>query len=374
MRVEIDATPLLLRSAGVKNYFYHWIRHLRREAGESSILAFPYIGRFGGLTHENSVLGPLATWPRLGLLYFVNIPGNPAIDWVASRADLFHASNQVRMPPRKTPLTATIHDLTCWIMPELHTAANVRADKNHADRVLRRAVGVIAVSENTKRDAVRLLGLDPETVTVIYSGVSSRFFHTTVGDYRRVSLKYDLTRPYVLFVGTIEPRKNLATLLDGFQALPESVRSGADLVVAGPVGWTDDDVYRRLVNPAKGVRYLGYVPEDDLPGLMAGATVFAYLSLYEGFGFPVAQAMACGVPVVVSNTSSLPEVAGDAGLMVDPRSPGEACQALDRLLSNAELRGQLAAKGRERAEQFRWEECARHSWEFFNRAAGRAGS
>ena len=119
MRIEIDATPLLLRSAGIKNYFYYWIRHLRQIAGENSIDAFPFLRGFGSLTHEESVLSPWATWPRLGLLYFINlVPAVPAIDWVTSRADLFHASNQVRNPPSKTPLTATIHDLTCWLMPE----------------------------------------------------------------------------------------------------------------------------------------------------------------------------------------------------------------------------------------------------------------
>lgn len=371
MRIEIDATPLLLRSAGVKNYLYHWIRHLRRLAGDDRIAAFPFLGEFGGLTHEESLLGPLATWPRLGLLYFVNlVPAVPAIDWIASRDDLFHASNQVRNPPRKTRLTATIHDLTCWILPELHTSANVRADRNFADRVLKKAARLIAVSENTKRDAVRLLGLDPERIDVIYSGIAEPFFHATAAGAARSGVKYGLKRPYILYVGTIEPRKNIDVLLDAYDALPDSLRSEVDLVIAGPVGWAADATHRRIIDRASGVRYLGYVPEEDLPSLTAGAIVFAYLSLYEGFGFPVAQAMACGVPVVVSNVSSLPEVAGEAGLMTDPRSVAEVTAAIRRLLENSALRDTLSKRGKQRAQLFRWEECARRSLEFFHRAAG----
>jgi glycosyltransferase involved in cell wall biosynthesis len=263
------------------------------------------------------------------------------------------------------PLTATIHDMTCWLMPELHTPANVIADKAFAERV-KRAAGLIAVSENTKRDAVELLNLDPDRVQVIYSGIAEPYFRTTADAVLRVVQKYDLKRPYILYVGTIEPRKNVDTLLDAYQQLPNSIRSDAGLVIAGPMGWASESTRRRLEESKNGVRYLGYVPEDDLPALMAGAIVFTYLSRYEGFGFPVAQSMACGVPVVVSNSSSLPEVAGDAGLLVDPESPSEVAATLDRLLTGAELRSDLSQRGRTRAEQFRWGECARRSLDFFH--------
>src|SRR5438067_11869988 len=120
MRVLIDATSVLLQSAGIKSYTYYWIAHLRRIAGDHEIQAFPFLDSFGELTHERSVLSPLATYPRLALLYFLNIPGNPAIDWVSAGADVFHVSNQIRNTPRKLRLTATIHDVTSALMPELH--------------------------------------------------------------------------------------------------------------------------------------------------------------------------------------------------------------------------------------------------------------
>jgi alpha-1,3-rhamnosyl/mannosyltransferase len=175
-----------------------------------------------------------------------------------------------------------------------------------------------------------------------------------------VRARYGLKRPFALFVGTIEPRKNIDMLLDGYEALPASVREEFELVVAGPMGWASAETAAR-VRSVRGVRYLGYIPEPDIAPLTAAATVFAYPSLYEGFGFPVAQAMAAGTPVITSNVSSLPEITGDAALLIDPRSVGELRDGLNRLLLSATLRAELAARGRERARAFGWEACAARS-------------
>jgi glycosyltransferase involved in cell wall biosynthesis len=357
MRVTIDATSALLRSAGVKSYTYHWFRHLRAQAPPGDeIRAFPYLHDFGRLDHESSILTRWQTLPRLALLHFVNIPGNPALDAIVRGSDIFHASNQVRRAPRHVKLTATVHDLTCWLMPQLHTAANVRADRAFAENILTRAGGLIAVSENTRQDAIRLLKINPDRIRTIYSGIPEEYF-----DAKPAAR----ARPYVLYVGTIEPRKNLETLLDAWKQLrcPEY-----DLVIAGPQGWGVQQTTARIRSEST---YLGYVPESDLPGLIAGATVFVYPSLYEGFGFPVVQAMAARVPVLTSNSSCLPEIAGDEGaLLVDPRSPSEIASGLTRLIESASLRADLAARGRARADQFRWETCALKSLQFFREVAG----
>jgi alpha-1,3-rhamnosyl/mannosyltransferase len=166
-------------------------------------------------------------------------------------------------------------------------------------------------------------------------------------------------------VGTVEPRKNVDRLLDTWQTLPASVREQFDLVVAGPEGWQSTGTLARLRAPAPGVRYLAYVPEPDLPSVTAGATVFVYPSLYEGFGFPVAQAMAAGVPVITSNLSSLPEVTGGAAALIDPHSQAELRAALERLLTSPATRAQLSTAGRIQAQRFRWDTCARQSLQFF---------
>ncbi len=357
MRIVIDSTPLLLRSAGVKTYLYYWARYLRRLAGDE-IALFPFLPHVDEFSHEASVVGRGATWARLALVHAANHAPFPLLNSLIRGASVFHASHQLLAPPTNVPVTATIYDTTCWLFPETQKAANIIYLRAFADRVMKRAAGLIAISESTRADAVRVLGLAEERIEVIYPGVAPEFF-----DARPKAAP----RPYVLSVGTVEPRKNLGVLLDAFEGLPESIRAEFELVIAGPAGWGDRSILRRLDAGIPGVRYLGYVPERDLPGLTAGATAFAYPSLYEGFGLPLAQAMAAGVPCITSNVSSLPEVAGDCGVLVDPNSVAEIRDNLAGLLTSPALRSRLGAAGRKRAELFRWERSASASLDFFRR-------
>jgi len=360
IRVTIDAVPLLLRSAGVKTYLYYWIHSLVRHAGADAVRLFPFLDPAVECVHESSPLGRMATLARLSLLHLANGCPVPLLNPLGARSDIFHASHQLVRPPSNTCVTATLYDMTCWLVPEMHSPANVRAAKKFARRVLGRASGIIAISEATRRDALRILGLREERVKVIYPGVADGFFRAKPSP---------CAKPYVLFVGTIEPRKNLGVLLDAYQDLPADLRNAYDLVVAGSPGWGEPGVLMRLRSGFPGVRYLGYVPEDRLPSLTAGATAFVYPSLYEGFGLPVAQAMAAGVPVITSNVSSLPEVAGDAALLVDPRSTADVRAALARLLTSPDLRIRLGAAGKLRAPQYSWDRAARCTWEFFEQVS-----
>ncbi|RPI19545.1 MAG: glycosyltransferase family 1 protein [Acidobacteriales bacterium] len=365
MRIAIDAIPLLLRSAGVKTYVYNWFRSLRRVARSDEVVAWPFLRPADDYSHEESVVGFTQTLARLAFLHAANYSGLPLLDWVGPKVDFFHASQQLLNPPRKTRLTATLYDMTCWLVPETHSPRNVKGSRVFAERVVRRADGLIAISNSTRDDAVRILGLSPDRIAVIYPGVAEPFFQTTPNCARVAAAKYGLSRPYVLFVGTIEPRKNIDALLEAFAQLPASLRSEFELVLAGPAGWANPETLARLRSPDSGARYLGYVPEQDLPGLTAGATVFVYPSLYEGFGLPLGQAMAAGVPLITSNVSSMPEVAGDAALLVDPRSPSELAAAMQRLLLSPGLRAELAQNGISLAKRYTWETCARQSLEFF---------
>jgi alpha-1,3-rhamnosyl/mannosyltransferase len=372
MRVLIDATALLLPGGGVKTYIHHWLEYLRRLARPpDEIHAFPFLNRIGGLEHERSPLGRAATRLRLSFVHVANIWGNPMLDALGRRYDVFHESNtQVQNPPRTARLTATIHDLTCWTVPETHTPRNILETKQFAERVLRRAERLIAISESTRQDAIRILGIAADRIDVIRPGVADEFFQAGEREAERVRGKYGLPRRYILSVGVLEPRKNFGTLLDAYGGLPEETRQAFPLVVAGPAGWRQDDLRARLEAGSGGVRYLGYAPEPDMPGLTAGATVFAYPSLYEGFGLPVAQAMAAGVPVLTSDVSSLPEVAGEAAVLVDPRSPGEIGAGLERLLSSDSLCARLGECGRRKAAEYRWAKAAEKSLAFFRAVAG----
>jgi len=358
MRITIDASSALVRSAGVKSYTYHWLHALRQEARGEDVHAFPLLNDWSRLDHEHSALPLLPTVVRLGLLHSANVFGPSVLDLLLRGTDIFHAGNLVRQTPRRARLTATIHDLTAWIMPEVHRSSTLRADRSFEDRILKRADGLIAVSENTRQDAIRLLGIRPERIQTIHSGVAAAYFDASPGAR---------AKPYVLFVGTVEPRKNLDTLLDAWRSLQPDLREHFDLAIAGPQGWNSAGTMERVRQEST---YLGYVPEADMPGLVAGATLFIYPSLYEGFGFPIAQAMAANVPVVCSRTSCLPEIAGDAAAFVDPLSPSEMAAQLTRLLESPQERSRLAQLGRARAECYRWERCARESMSFFRGIAG----
>jgi alpha-1,3-rhamnosyl/mannosyltransferase len=243
-------------------------------------------------------------------------------------------------------------------MPEVHTQSTLRADRTFEERILKHAHGLIAVSENTRQDAIRLLGIDPRRIRTIHSGVAEEYFDAK---------PQARAKPYVLVVGTVEPRKNLDTLLDAWRSVKADLREHFDLVLAGPEGWNSSATMARIRQEAT---YLGYVPETEMPGLVAGASLFVYPSLYEGFGFPLVQAMAANVPALISQTSCLPEIAGDAAAFVDPLSPAEIAAQLTLLLESPEERLKLAQLGRARAEDYRWERCARESLAFFREIAG----
>ena len=352
MRIVVDLSPLLIRSAGVKGYLYYWYRALRRRL---EIGCFPELGELGGLDHEHGMASSL----KLAEVHVARLTRG----FTLPECDIFHATNMMLSGPRGALLTTTVHDVTSWKTPQHHTDANRKLDAIYAERIVRRADGIIAVSENTRRDAIEVLGVDPDKIRTIHSGVADAFFEATDNDAAAMREKYGLRKPFVLFVGTLEPRKNLDRLLDAWKPLA----GDADLAIAGPTGWASSETMERLQT---GVRRLGYVPERDLPGLTRAATALAYPSLYEGFGFPVAQAMACGVPVLTSNVSSLPEVAGDAAVLVDPLSVDEIRSALRLLLDSADLRERLAQAGRKKAANYRWDRCAGESLQFFSDVAG----
>jgi alpha-1,3-rhamnosyl/mannosyltransferase len=368
MQLTLDLTPTLLRSAGVKNHLFYWTRALDASRGGNRISYYPFLPSPGVLQpdllhHDRGLERGIPNW-RLFLVAAMNFPPtHPVARWFVPPAQVFHGSPQLRERPRTARLTSHIHDLTCWIMPELHTRANVQAARQTAERVWRYADGMIAVSASAKDDAVRLVGLDPERIQVIHHGVPEAYFSATPAD--------SSGKPYVLVVGTVEPRKNLDRLLRSWRLLPSDVRERFDLVIAGPAGWQAAETLARLRSAESGVRYLDYVAEVDLPSLTAGATALAYPSLYEGFGFPLAQAMACGVSAVTSNLSSLPEVAAGSALLVDPLSETEIRDGLLRLLTSPTLRAELGRRGRAHAAtHYRWDIAARASWDFFERISG----
>jgi glycosyltransferase involved in cell wall biosynthesis len=304
MRVTLDATGTDISA---------WTEALRRESHGEEIQVF----------HASAM---------------TRMFGSAGLDFAIRGTDVFHASGLTPCAPRRVKLTATIEDLSCWLMPESHTPAQIRTAELFAENILVRADGLVAVSEAARRDAIRILGIPPEKITIIYPGVEAGFF-----DARPTPRD----RPYVLCAGDREPRGNFTTLLEAWNGLKPELRRDYDLVT------------------------FDATPAAELPGLMAGATLFAHLPFHDSFALPVAQAMAAQVAVLISDTSGLPEVGRDAGIMVDPHSPSAIAAALTRLLESEPERAKLARYGRARAEKYRWEKCAAESLAFFHRVLGK---
>jgi alpha-1,3-rhamnosyl/mannosyltransferase len=255
----------------------------------------------------------------------------------------------------------TVHDLSFVRHPESHPGDRLEHLARYLPASLARAAHVITDSETVKREAVAHFGLDPRRVTAIHLGVGPEYAPRTAKETAAVLSRHGLVHGgYVLSVGTLEPRKNLVLALRAWASLPAGVRGGRPLVVAGMKGWLNDSLLALVEKLERegAVRFLGYVAQDDLPFLYAGALAMAYPSRYEGFGLPVVEAMACGIPVITSTASCLPEVAGEAALLVDPDDEARMSEALRRVLGDATLRADLAARGIERARGFTWAACA----------------
>jgi glycosyltransferase involved in cell wall biosynthesis len=369
MKIVVDAITLLLPSAGVKTYLHYWLLSLQQESRErGDILATYPKGIAVPLlpNHEHSVESDQATSRRLSLVQFANLRLNPLINLLVAGGEVFHCSQHTaNLPVRKT-ITATIFDFSCWTTPEHHTVANIEASRRYGAKTLRRSAGLIAISDHSRKDAVEILGIPETRIRVIYPGVAEAFFNVTVGYVERIRAQYKLDAPYILFIGCIEPRKNIPTLIRAYLHTKPALRREMQLVIAGPFGWEKEQVRTMLAHSGANVRYIGYVPEADLPGLVRGAAVLVYPSFYEGFGLPVAQAMAAGTPVITSNRSSLPEVVGDGGMLINPASVEELSAAIERVCTCPTFANQLSARGRIRAQRFNWSACAAESLDFFH--------
>jgi glycosyltransferase involved in cell wall biosynthesis len=282
-------------------------------------------------------------------------------------ATLFHATEHLLMPLRGVPTVLTVHDLIFRHLPEHHKTLNRWYLNWTMPLYCRRADRIIAISHATQRDLIAAYDVPPEKITVIHEAADPRFRPQPPEAVEAVRTRYGLPERYLLSVGTIEPRKNLTRLLEAFEALHAEGLTDA-LVVVGGRGWLYDDFFARLErSPAReAVLFPGYVPDADLPPIYAGAQALAFPSLYEGFGLPVLEAMACGAPVVCSNTSSLPEVVGDAALLFDPHDVTAITQALHRLLSDDTLHADLQQRGLDRAATFSWDRVAAETEAVYN--------
>jgi glycosyltransferase involved in cell wall biosynthesis len=290
-------------------------------------------------------------------------------------AELFHATEHLLPPLRHSPTVLTVHDLIFRHLPEHHKPLNRWFLNLALPLFCRRATHIIAVSASTRHDLTETYGLPADTITVVHEAADRRFRPQPPDVVARVRARHGLPERYVLFVGTIEPRKNLTRLLRAYEEIHRDGLSDG-LVIVGRRGWLVADFFAALEDSEvrEAVILPGFIPDDDLPGVYVGAQALVLPSLYEGFGLPVLEAMACGTPVACSRTSSLLEVSGDAAVHFDPQDVTTIAAALRVLFTDRDLREHLRARGIHRASGFSWERAAAETRDVYQAVLGSAGA
>ncbi len=375
LRIGFDATAAVRQGGGIGRYTRELLRALAAAdsasdyrlffASRSVVHPLPSLPSNFRVTHlPVDDIWLVRVWQRARLPLPVN--------WLTGPIDLFH-SPDFTLPPvgRGTRTLLTVHDLSFIRDPESATPVL----RNYLNAVVPRSVAradhILADSQATRDDLAELYRTPTEKISVLYSGVHESFQPVTdPAALAAVRERYRLgDAPFVLAVGTLQPRKNYARLIQAFGRLPHSPTTRYHLVIAGGKGWLYDAIFAEVdqLGLRERVIFPGFVADADLPALYSAARVLAYPSIYEGFGLPMLEAMACGTPVVTSTAACLPEVAGDAALLVPPTDVDALAAALDRALTDKALRTDLIAKGLARARQFTWDKSARQLLDIYGR-------
>ena len=371
-RVVIDWTPAVRQSAGIGRFTRELGRALvRRGAYDYSLCVTDrLVAEALEAAQAGAPIGPEGSpatlrasgWPsawHTRVWHRLRIPV-PVERWCGP-ADIYHATDFLAPPTRAARTVVTVHDLSFLRFPERAEPSLARFLAEAVPRSVRGAAHVLADSECTRTDVIELLGIKPERVSVAYGGVEPSM--QRVVDPVRLSAvreRLGLDRPFILGVGTLEPRKDWPTLIEAFASTP-NVQDGRTLVIAGGHGWRTGPILNaaeRANASGADVRLIGFVPDGDLPTLYSLAEAFAFPSVYEGFGLPPLEALACGVPTAVADAASLPGVVGDAALLVPAGDVAAWGAALTSLVSDAELRKRLSSLGPDQAAKFTWDDCA----------------
>ncbi len=372
----IDTRPLFFARGGIASYVKGLVLGLFRVASDNRyVLLCPkkYTGQGGALDVPESawhlIRLPLrnhalnAVWENILLPLAVR----------RARVDLVHFPRFAVPYFRAGRTVVTVHDLAFRRCPGMLTEKARCYFEAVTSKAVHRADAVIAVSEHTRQDLVDIYRVPLDRVHVVYNGVEPRFCPGEMDVARdRIGRACGLEGSYILFVGTLEPRKNLVGLLRAYALLRKSGAVDLPLVIAGGKGWLYEGIFQTVgvLGLRPYVRFLDYVPDADLPDLYRGARVFVYPSFYEGFGLPVLEAMACGTPVITSNVSALPEVAGDAALLVDPNEPEAIAGALGRILDDEGLAHDLRQRGIRQAAHFSWDRAAKETLSVYRTCIG----
>jgi glycosyltransferase involved in cell wall biosynthesis len=369
-RIGIDYTAAVRQSAGIGRYTRELVGAVAELDRDNEYILFsagrdPQQRRWP----DNFSLRALPLTDRHLAILWQRLRVPIPVEWITGRVDLFHSPDFVLPPVRRARTAVTVHDLSFMRHPECSSPPLLDYLMRSVPPSVRRADVVLADSAATRDDLIELLGIPPDRITVVYAAIDHDFGASVDETPPEPTLaRYGIRRPYILGLGTLQPRKNFVRLIHAYHQLRERHDIPHQLVIGGGRGWLDQEIDEAIegLGLENAVRLAGFIAEKDLPALYHGADVFAFPSLYEGFGIPVLEAMACGTPVVTSTTSSLPEVAGDAALLVEPTNVEALSHALDRLIHEESLRDSLIERGYRQITRFSWHDSARRLLEVYN--------
>ena len=361
MKIALELQPCCWDRSGIGTYTYEIAKRLEDKEGlEFCGNLFNFLGRRDNKEALSGIKMPITVnrampyglyrriWRYLPIPYHVLFP---------NKADIRIFFNFIVPPNLDGHVITAIHDLTYLRYPETMKASNLEHLKRGMSYSIERSDRIITVSEFSKWELQKLLGVPPEKIDIVYNAPS---LVDEVADYQTTCEKYGIQPPYILFVGTIEPRKNINRLLRAFDLLKSVYHIPHQLVLAGGKGWRDEEIYRtaQTIHYSKDVVFTGYVSSAEKNTLYRSANVFVFPSVYEGFGIPPLEAMACGCPVVCADAASLPEVVGNAAELVDPLSEESIAQGIWQVLSDETRAKELIQRGFERARCFSWDASA----------------
>lgn len=386
MNIGVDIRPLMSKiRTGVGEYTYELLNAIF--ALDKKNHYFLFYNSYGDISEnipkwaQENIRYIAAKWPNKIFNASIKLLHRPHIDKITAKntprsllpapyLDFFFSPNlNFTALSKKTKFILTIHDLSFEFFPQFYSLKQRLWHKTiNPKKQCQQAALILAPSENTKRDIADRYKINEKKIKVIYPGLSS-IFNTQYpisdarqkDNHKQIQKKYNLPSHFILFLGTIEPRKNITGLIEAFVKIHSSLPMPYSLIIAGAQGWDYQKIYKYAYSsPLKNqIKFIGYVEPKDKPALYSLAEIFVYPSFYEGFGFPALEAMACGTPVITSNRSSLPEVAGGAAYLVNPNNTAAISQGIFRILTNQKIKEYFKAHGLNQARQFNWTESAK---------------
>lgn len=361
MRIGIDTSPLRARRSGIGNYAANLLREIMPLLKAGDEIRGLSVGRsapdYGGLGVD--LISRHIPIPARGMYKIWNVLHWPFADALLGGVDVYHATNFFLPPVRHARRVLSVPDASFVVVPELCSPKIVGPFASSVPKFARKADVVLTISEASKRDIVQRFGVSEDAVRVTYPGMGAQLNSmATSAAQEIVADKFGIQEPFILFVSTLEPRKNVQGLVRAFDRIAGDIPHG--LILAGQLGWNTGPILSEIDSAryARRIQRIGYVDDDDLSALYCAAQLFAFPSFYEGFGLPVLEAMTLGCPVITSSNSALPEVGGDAAAYVDAADNEELAETMRRVLKDDSERLGMAERGLAQASRFTWRTCA----------------